>query len=154
MNMTENEIRERLSRGEDSHCEFREIVFYGDEPKEPRRAHLADEIAAFANAQGGLLCCGVTDAGDVQGMSPEQMSRLQRMIVDVCTDSIKPPVWPTTGVHLLGGKGLVIVHVPRRHLARESRRTLPPGRRIQEENKCRRATHPHPKERPSQVSLV
>ena len=47
--------------GEDSLWEFKEIVFVGDDPKSPRRADLADELAAFANTDGGgVMLCGVT----------------------------------------------------------------------------------------------
>jgi len=111
--MTDDQIRQRLSAGEDSTCEFKEIKFSGVEPKDPKRDTLADEIAAFANADGGLLLCGVTDAGDLQGMSLEQMSRLQRTLVEICTDSIKPPVRPITQKRFLDGKGLVIAKIRR-----------------------------------------
>ena len=36
-------------------------------PRGPRRDDFADEIAAFANADGGVLLCGVTDDGEVPG---------------------------------------------------------------------------------------
>ena len=50
-------------------------------PRSPRRDDLADELAAFANTDGGgVLLCGVTDSGDVQGMSREQMDELERTL--------------------------------------------------------------------------
>ena len=36
--------------------------------------------------------CGVSDDGEVQGMSREQMDELERLIFEVCSDSIAPPV--------------------------------------------------------------
>lgn len=71
--MTEAEIRQRLRMGEDSECEFRQVEFSGNRPKRPRRDKLADEMAAFANSNGGYLLCGVSDEGRVQGMSMKQM---------------------------------------------------------------------------------
>ncbi len=94
MNFSDEEIKRQLRLGEDSHWEFKEIRFEGDEPKEPRRAELADEFAAFANTDGGVVLCGVTDSGDVQGMSREQMDKLEMLLVEICTDKIKPAIRP------------------------------------------------------------
>ena len=58
MTYSEGEIRRQLSLGEDSHWEFKEIKFAGSRPRSPRRNDLADEIAAFANADGGALLWG------------------------------------------------------------------------------------------------
>ena len=95
MSFSDKEIRRQMRLGEDSHWEFKGIAFAGSEPKSPRRADLADELAAFANTDGGVVLCGVTDSGDVQGMSREQMDELERLLVEVCTDMIKPPIRPT-----------------------------------------------------------
>ena len=92
MNFSDEDISGQIRLGEDSHWEFKEIEFAGDVPRNPRRADLADELAAFANADGGVMLCGVTDSGDVQGMSREQMDALERLLVEVCTDMIAPPI--------------------------------------------------------------
>ena len=93
MSFSDEEIRRQLRLGEDSRWEFKEIRFtVGNVPKEPSRDDFADEIAAFANTEGGVLLCGVTDSGDVVGMSREQMDELERLLVEVCTDTIKPPI--------------------------------------------------------------
>ena len=94
MNFSDEEIRRQMHLGEDSHWEFKEIEFAGAVPKSPRRGDLADELAAFANTDGGVVLCGVTDSGDVQGMSREQMDALEQLVVEVCTDMINPPVRP------------------------------------------------------------
>ena len=94
MNFSDEEIRRQMRLGEDSHWEFKEIEFAGDVPKSPRRADLADEFAAFANTDGGVVLYGVTDSGDAQGMSREQMDALEQLVVEVCTDMINPPVRP------------------------------------------------------------
>ena len=94
MSFSDEEIKRQMRLGEDSHWEFKEIEFAGNEPKRPRCADLADEIAAFANTNGGIVLCGVTDSGSVQGMSRKQMDELERLLVEVCTDMIKPPIRP------------------------------------------------------------
>ena len=95
MNFSDEEIKRQIRLGEDSRWEFKEIVFAGDVPKNPNRNDLADELAAFANTEGGVLLCGVTDSGDVQGMSRKQMDALEQLLTEVCTDMIKPPIRPT-----------------------------------------------------------
>ncbi|MCY4261762.1 MAG: ATP-binding protein, partial [Candidatus Dadabacteria bacterium] len=74
-------IIEHLALGEDSHWEFKQVVFEGNRPKSPGRNDWADEMAAFANTNGGVLLCGVTDRREVQGMSSEQMDELERLLV-------------------------------------------------------------------------
>ena len=95
MNFSEEEIKRQIRLGEDSHWEFKEIVFAGDVPKSQQRDDLADELAAFANTEGGVVLCGVTDSGDVQGMSRKQMDALEQLLTEICTDMIKPPIRPT-----------------------------------------------------------
>lgn len=92
---SDEELRRQLRLGEDSHWEFKQIEFAGDKPKSPRRDELADEFAAFANTDGGVVLCGVTDDGEVQGMSRAQMDALERILAEICTDAIKPPIRPT-----------------------------------------------------------
>ena len=85
---SDEEILLQLELGEDSRWEFKQIEFSGNIPKKPRRDDLADEIAAFANADGGVLMCGATDNGDVQDLSRAQMVELDSFLVEVSSDSI------------------------------------------------------------------
>ena len=94
MSFSDEEIKRQMRLGEDSHWEFKEIEFAGNVPKNPRRNDLADELAAFANTDGGVLLCGVTDSGDVQGMSRNQMDALEQLLNEVCTDQIRPSIRP------------------------------------------------------------
>jgi len=113
MNFSDEEIKRHIRLGEDNHWEFKEIVFTGNVPKSPRRDDLADELAAFANTDGGVLLCGVTDSGDVQGMSREQMDALEQLLTEVCTDKIEPAIRPTIlRREIEEGKPLLLVHVP------------------------------------------
>ena len=114
MNFSDEEIKRHIRLGEDSHWEFKEIVFAGNVPKGPRRDDLADELAAFANTDGGVLLCGVTDSGDVQGMSREQMDELEQLLTEVCTDKVKPPIRPIiVRREIEEDKPFLLIHVPR-----------------------------------------
>ena len=121
MTYSDDEIKRHLQLGEDSNWEFKEVVFMGNRPREPRRDDWADEIAAFANANGGVLLCSVTDEGDVLEISREQMNQLELLIAEVCTDSIRPPI----RVHIFRrdtseGKAFLMVDVPEGHAQHDS----------------------------------
>ena len=121
MNFSDEEIRRQMRLGEDSHWEFKEIEFAGNAPRSPRRNDLADELAAFANTNGGVVLCGVTDSGDVQGMSREQMDALERLLVEVCTDTISPPIRPAIfRREIEEGKPFLLVEVPQGHTSHDS----------------------------------
>ena len=113
MTVRDEDIRQRLRLGEDSRWEFKEIVFSGNRPTSPDRDDLADEIAAFANANGGALLCGVTDDGRIQGMSPLQMAALDRLLVEVSTDSIEPPVHIDVHHREVDGGSFLLVDIAR-----------------------------------------
>ena len=113
MRYRSEDIELQLRLGEDSRWEFKQIEFAGNRAKRPNRNDWADEIAAFANADGGVLLCGVTDSGEVQGMSREQIVSLDDLLVEVSTDSIKAPVRIRTYHHELSdGRVVLLVEVP------------------------------------------
>ena len=121
MNFSDEEIKRQMRLGEDSHWKFKEIVFAGDDPKGPRCDDLADELAAFANTDGGVVLCGVTDSGDVQGMSRKQMDALEQLLTEVCTDMIKPPIRPTIlRKEIEKNKPFLLVEVDQGHTQHDS----------------------------------
>ncbi len=113
VNVTDAEIRQRLRLGEDSGWEFKQIEFSDERPTSFRRDDLADEMAAFANAKGGVLLCGISDGGRIQGMSPEQMAALDRLLVEVSTDALEPSLRINVHHRELDGRAFVLVAVPR-----------------------------------------
>lgn len=117
---SDEDIVRQLRLGEDSRWEFKQIEFAGNDPKSPSRHDLADEIAAFANSDGGVLLCGVTDSGEIQGLSREQMDELERLLVDVCTDSIKPPVRSVILRRIINERAFLLVEVPQGHAQHDS----------------------------------
>ena len=113
MTYSNQDISHRLQLGEDSAWEFKQVEFAGNQPRSPRRDDLADEIAAFANADGGTLLCGVTDAGEVQHMTRDQLGALDAFVVEISSDTIEPPVRiRTQHMQRPDGKRLLIVDVP------------------------------------------
>lgn len=112
MPLSDDELRTRLQLGEDSRWEFKQFDFRESRPISPQRDDLADEIAAFANAQGGTLLCGVTDSGDVQPMSRAQLDQVELLVVEVCRDSIEPPLAPDVRRRQLDGHALLVVEIP------------------------------------------
>ena len=121
MNFSDEDIRRQIRLGEDSHWEFKEIQFVGNVPRSPRRDDLADELAAFANTDGGVVLCGVTDGGDVQGMSREQMDELEQLLVAICTDIIKPQIRPAIlRKEIEEGMPFLLVEVPQGHTQHDS----------------------------------
>ena len=121
MNFSDAEIKRHIRLGEDNHWEFKEIVFAENKPKSPSRDDLADEFAAFANTDGGVVLCGVTDSGDIQGMSREQMDELERLLTEICTDTIKPSIRPAIfRREIEEGKPFLLVEVPQGYALHDS----------------------------------
>ena len=121
MNFSDEEIKRHIRLGEDSYWEFKEIVFAGNVPKGPRRDDLADELAAFANTDGGVVLCGVTDSGEVEGMSREQMDELEKLLTEICTDTIKPSIRPAIfRTEIEEGKPFLLVKVPQGYALHDS----------------------------------
>lgn len=84
---------ERVRLGEDTALELKEVRFKGRWVQAPRRDDLADELAAFANAQGGRLALGVSHDREPQSLDPDQLDALARVVSEICMDSIKPPLF-------------------------------------------------------------
>ena len=114
-------IRRELRLGEDNVREFKQIEFIGSRLKSPSRDEFANEISAFANGEGGLLCCGVTDKGKVQGLSLDEIVTLDSVLVEICTDTIKPPVRISTYHIELEGKLLLVAQIPEGEALHESK---------------------------------
>ncbi len=100
-----SELIEKIHLGEDSTIEFKRQL--------PRRDSLADEIAAFANARGGVILIGVDDNGEIVGLGQRNLDQTEKTVVEVCRDSIEPQVSIFTEKLQFDGKVLLKVEVPR-----------------------------------------
>ncbi len=107
--IAEDQILRQVMAGEDSQWEFKQVEFAGNRPKGPSRQGLADEIAAFANADGGIILFGVTDCGEYQGLSRGQIMELDTSLVQICCDLIEPAVRIRTSHQFVASGHLVLV---------------------------------------------
>lgn len=89
------QLGEKIRLGEDSFLECKEMVFAGEKAKGPGRDELADEVAAFANARGGVLVLGVHDkTREVAGIPAVHLDRAEQYAAMIVRDSVKPPLYP------------------------------------------------------------
>lgn len=102
--MNSAELRDRLSRGEDTHSQFKRDLTSID--------GLAAEITAFANCEGGVIIVGVADDGDVVGISADALRRLNQWVSNATSQKIEPPLFVKTEALLLAGKRILLIHVP------------------------------------------
>ncbi|MXV76976.1 transcriptional regulator [Candidatus Poribacteria bacterium] len=99
------ELIEKIILGEDTTIEFKRVM--------PHRDSLADEIAAFANAQGGTILIGIDDNKEIVGLEQQELDRVEKMVVEICTDSIKPAVDFFTEKLRIDDKNILKTEVPR-----------------------------------------
>lgn len=98
--MNEAELLDILACGEDSRHQFKANISNIDA--------LAAELVAFANSGGGLLMIGVNDTGEVQGLSTADMSRLNQLLSNAASQSVRPPINPLS-LNVRTAQGLVMV---------------------------------------------
>ena len=98
------ELTEKIYLGSDSTIEFKREL--------PHRESFADEIAAFANASGGVILIGVDDDNEVVGIDRRDLARTERTVVEICGDDIDPLVHIVTEKLRIDNKNLLKIDVP------------------------------------------
>jgi len=94
-----------LKAGEDSTHQFKQNI---DNIKS-----LSAEMVAFSNSDGGKLIIGVSDYGDIIGLSKEDIHRLNQMISNVSSEHVVPAINPSTE-NIVTDKGVImIVNIPK-----------------------------------------
>ncbi len=99
------ELLEKIYLGEDATIEFKRAL--------PHRNSLADEIAAFANARGGVILIGVNDDGEIIGVDRHALDTAEKTVIEICADSIEPIVLIFTEKLRIDDKNLLKIEVPR-----------------------------------------
>ena len=85
----------KIRLGEDSFLELKEVRLAGNRVRAPHRDSLADELAAFANAKGGVCVLGVDDESrEILGIPVEALDTVTDFVRELCTDSVTPPLYP------------------------------------------------------------
>jgi ATP-dependent DNA helicase RecG len=98
-----SELISRISNGEDSFTQFKENITNGDK--------LSEELVAFSNAKGGLLIIGVSDNGDISGLTNDDIRRLNQLIGNVIHSKITPPIYPLVEIKTINDKKILIVTI-------------------------------------------
>ncbi len=82
--MQVQEIKEIINNGENSYIEFKEEGI--------KARDLAEEIVAFANAEGGMILIGVDDNGCIKGIDD---TLIEEKVMNVCRNNCIPHIIPT-----------------------------------------------------------
>lgn len=101
--MDASELKEILSRGEDSKTQFKTRFTHVDV--------LASEICAMANTDGGIIVVGVSDKGEILGV--DNLTRLNQWVSNAASQKIDPPVSVVTENIRINEKLVVIIRIPR-----------------------------------------
>ena len=87
------ELLDKIHLGEDSVLELKSLRFRGSKIVGPTRENLADELAAFANANDGVLLLGVDDkTREIEGIPIEKLDAAENYVREICNDSVNPPL--------------------------------------------------------------
>ncbi len=136
-------LLKKIRLGEDSALELKEVRFKGDRITGPSRNDLADEMAAFANSNDGIILLGIEDrTRDITGIPLEKLDSVETYVREICNDAVTPPLSvKILRIELPDKKGLmrplIKIDVPRSLFVHESpggyfrrlgssRRKLPP----------------------------
>lgn len=98
--METSELLEIVARGEDSRHQFKEDA--------TNATALAAEIVAFANSGGGQIFIGVANDLTIRAHDAAGVHRLNQLIANAASDSVRPPINPLTE-NVPAGTGVVIV---------------------------------------------
>ena len=102
--METTELLEIVARGEDSRHQFKADA--------TNALALASEIVAFANSGGGDIFIGVGDDRTIQAHDPASVARLNQLITNAATNSVRPPINPLTENVAVGTGVVIVVTVP------------------------------------------
>ena len=87
------ELIYQIRLGEDSAYEFKSIAIKGNKVEQPHRDGIADELAAFANARGGILVLGVADkTREVDGIHREDLDTVDLWLANIASQLVDPPL--------------------------------------------------------------
>lgn len=101
--MTELELRELISKGEGHHLEFKEESASIDSIKKT--------IVCFANTDGGKLLLGVTNDGNISGVSDPDRKMLD--IENIAFNNCEPPITILQETVSIDNKIVMIINIPK-----------------------------------------
>lgn len=98
-------------------AEILEIVARNEDGKYQLKANftnvdsLAAEMVAFSNSGGGAILIGVSNEGTFSNLSREDMGRLNQLVSNAASQSVRPPINPRTENVLMPGGLVMVVYV-------------------------------------------
>ena len=98
------ELLELVQKGESSLVQFKENI--------DNINQLAQEFSALANTEGGIILIGVSDNGEIKGLSAKQIHDLNQWISNAASQHIKPPLSPFTEIVTVGDLNVLVVKIP------------------------------------------
>ena len=99
------ELLQIFAQGEDSQNQFKKNITNGDS--------LAAEMVAFSNGDGGKLFIGVNDDGSIDGLSSENIHRINQLISNTASENVRPAINPTTQNVTIEDDVIMIVNIIR-----------------------------------------
>lgn len=83
----------QIQLGQDSMLGMKAVQFAGTKLTAPRRDDIADELAGFANAWGGVLVLGVDHKNrEIVGIPRDRVDGVEQFVSELTHDSIDPPI--------------------------------------------------------------
>lgn len=101
--MIPQEINELIRQGENASIEFKEL------PVRPEV--IAREMVAFANGSGGVILLGVTDQGELCGISGA--SHLEEWIMNIARTSVIPALTVSFETVAINGVDVCVIGIPK-----------------------------------------
>jgi ATP-dependent DNA helicase RecG len=102
--METTELLEIVARGEDSRHQFKEDA--------TNAISLGAEIVAYANSGGGQIFIGVADDGTIRGHDAAGVKRLNQLIANAASNTVRPPINPLTENVPVATGIIIVVTVP------------------------------------------
>jgi ATP-dependent DNA helicase RecG len=97
-------LLEILNKGEDTYTQFKENIHNPEQ--------LAQEMIAFSNSLGGTIIIGVSDKGEIKGLTDEDIRRINQTIANTSSENVKPPIFPKTEIIAIDNRKILLVHIP------------------------------------------
>ncbi|MCX6990906.1 MAG: putative DNA binding domain-containing protein [Chlamydiae bacterium] len=100
-----SDLKTITSRGEDSRHQFKEDIRNGDS--------LAAEMVAFSNSHGGFIFIGVSNHGELVGLSSSDVDRINQLISNSASQHVKSPITiHTENISVAADRVVIVLTIP------------------------------------------
>ncbi|HLA34286.1 MAG TPA: ATP-binding protein [Rhodocyclaceae bacterium] len=104
--MSPQDVKELIRQGENVSVEFKEM------PVRPEA--VAREMVAFANSVGGVILLGVSDAGELCGVTSENAAnRLEEWVMNIARSSVVPALTVGCDILKVDGVDVCAISIPK-----------------------------------------